>query len=333
MSEPINVAVIGLGRAGSHHARTFQRIPGVRLVAVCDTAASLLDPFTAQGAVKGYTDYDALLAHPGLDAVSIVLPDNAHVDAVEKALAAKKHILLEKPLASNLADAKRIAAAAKGYDRVFMVGHLVRYEARYAGAKEELRTGRIGEIIHMAFRRNSSVAGAMRYKSYTDLDMHVMVHDIDLANWFVDAPLVKVYARARSLRLASQGVKDTILAIGEYANGTLVSWEASWALPENVHLELDDKAEVVGTQGVIYIDSCEKGLNVVSPQGVRFPDTRHWPEVNGQVGGAMLDELCHFTLCIRDNARPLSGVSEALAAIEVADAVRRSYTTGREVRL
>lgn len=103
----IKVGVIGVGQMGTYHAQIYQKLPQVELVALCefnDTRRERLK--TEFPGVALYKDYKDLLADNSIEAVSIVLPDNLHREAVELAVKANKHILLEKPLAKELEDGK-----------------------------------------------------------------------------------------------------------------------------------------------------------------------------------------------------------------------------------
>src|SRR5512143_1613818 len=122
----VAVGVIGLGRAGIKHAQVYHRMPGVALTAVCDLDAARAREAGERFGCRVFADYRDLLGDPAVEAVSIVLPDDSHLEASRAAVAAGRHILLEKPLASTLADARAICSLAEGYRPVFMVGHTLR---------------------------------------------------------------------------------------------------------------------------------------------------------------------------------------------------------------
>ena len=332
MSEPLRVGVIGLGRAGEKHARAFSRVPGVTVSALCDANRERLGALTASLGARGYADYRELLADPSVDAVSIVLPDDRHRDVTLAAIRASKHVLLEKPIASRLDEGREIAEAARGYPKTFMVGHLLRFDARHTLARDAVAAGEIGRIIHVACRRNSTITGAAMYRSHnTDTPIHLMVHDVDYINWIVGAPASRVFAKGRQLLLKEWGMQDTILATVEYQDGTLAALEACWVLPAGSPTGLDDRMEIVGEKGAIYLSSSDEGVHVVTPSGTSYPDSVHWPDVNGQVSGALLDEVMSFVRCVTRGERPMVGAEDALKALQVVDAIQRSLAEGREV--
>jgi predicted dehydrogenase len=330
----LRIGVIGLGRAGEKHARVYARMPGVTVRALCDTDAPRRDALCRAVGAVGVSDWRELLADPGIDAVSIVLPDGMHREAALAALKAGKHVLLEKPIASTLEDGRAIAEAARGYGKTFMVGHLLRFDARHTMARDAVAAGDVGRIVHVSCRRNSTITGAAMYRGHrTDTPLHLMIHDIDYVNWIMAAPASTVFARGRQLLLKDWGMHDTVLATIQYADGALAAIESCWILPESSPTGLEDRMEIVGEKGVIHLGGSDEGVRMATAAGASWPDSLHWPEVNGNPGGALLEELLHFVACATGAARPLVGAAEALQALVVADAISRSLREGREISL
>lgn len=332
--EKLRVGVIGIGQMGMQHAKIYKKIPFVELRAVCEKNKEKLDRAVREFQCAGYDDYRALLDDPEIDAVSIVLPDNMHLDAVEYAVSRHKHILLEKPLAKELADGKRIYELVIGYDKVFTVGFLLRYDPRFCAVKQALDEGRLGEIIHLYCRRNSPIVGPRRYIGASNLSMHVMIHDIDYINLFMGGPPVKVFAKSRSVRLREYGMDDVIYALATYPGGAIACMEACWVLPENSPTIIDDKVELVGTKGVAYVDSCDSGVRFVEENGrILYPDSRHWYDSNGSTSGDLSEELFAFVSDVVSGKSSIVTPRQALDSLRVVDAIERSLREGREVEL
>jgi len=331
MEKGLKVGVIGMGQMGTHHARIYRKLPLVELAGISET-----NPERLKGAVKefgcpGYGDYHDLLADPAIGAVSIVLPDNMHRECVEAAVRQGKHILLEKPLAKELADGEAMYRILADYDKVFTLGFLLRYDPRFSAVKAALDEGALGEIIHMYCRRNSPITGPRRYIGASDLSMHVMIHDIDYVNWFMGARPVRVFAKARSVLLKEQAMQDVIYALVTYESGALACLEACWVLPEHSPTLIDDKVELVGTRGAAYIDSCDQGVRIVGDKRIAYPDSRHWPYINGAPAGDLAEELMAFVNAILQGTKPLVTVKEGLETLRVVDAIERSIAEAREV--
>jgi UDP-N-acetylglucosamine 3-dehydrogenase len=309
MNHVVKVGVIGLGQMGQIHARIYRKMS------------------------KAYKHYTEMLADPEIDAVSIVLPDNLHREAVEIAVQNKKHILLEKPLAKELEDGKAMYEITKDYDKVFTVGFLLRFDPRFSMIKRALDEGELGDIIHLYCRRNSPIIGPRRYIGASDLSMHVMIHDIDYINWYMQSEPVKVFAKSRSVLLKEHDMDDVIYAIVTYANGAIACMEACWVLPENSPTTIDDKLELVGTKGVAYVDSCDHGVRFVSDKRIAYPDSRHWYDVNGETSGDLSEQLYAFINNVVSGTKSIITPKEAYDSLRVVDAIERSIAEGKEVEV
>lgn len=141
--------IVGTGGMAAHHAAGFQAIPGVELVAGVDTRPAQLSEFCGRWGIQhGFTSIDEALAWGEFDAVTNVTPDAAHCPTTLPFLAAGKHVLCEKPLATNAADADAMAAAARAAGVVNMVNLSYRNVAALQQAAAMVRAGEIGEIRH-----------------------------------------------------------------------------------------------------------------------------------------------------------------------------------------
>lgn len=333
MNNVLKVGVIGFGQMGQVHAGIYNKLPGVQLAAVCEYNDDGRAKAEKQYGCKTYKDYREMLADPEIEAVSIVLPDNMHREAVEIAVKNNKHILLEKPLAKELSDGEAMYELVKDYDKVFTVGFLLRFDPRFNLIKQSLDAGELGDIIHMYCRRNSPIVGPRRYIGASDLSMHVMIHDIDYVNWFMGCKPVKVYAKARSVLLKEYGMDDVIYALVTYENGAVACLEACWVLPENSPTIIDDKVELVGTKGVVYVDACDNGVRFVTGEHVQYPDSRHWYNCNGAPSGDLSEEITAFIGNIQSGTKSIITPDDALWSLKVVDAIERSIKDGVEVSL
>lgn len=334
MSKQLKVGVIGFGQMGSLHAGIYNKLPGVDLVAICEYSDEKRAEAEKIYGCQTYKHYKDLLENPEIEAVSIVLPDNMHRDAVEMAVANNKHILLEKPLAKELEDGQAMYDILKNYDKVFSLGFLLRYDPRFNMVKQRLDSGELGDIIHLYCRRNSPIIGPRRYIGASNLSMHVMIHDIDYINWYMNCKPVSVIAKSRSVLLKEYDMDDVIYALVTYENGAVACLEACWVLPENSPTIIDDKVEIVGTKGVVYIDSCDNGVKFITTEkGAQYPDLRHWYNCNGAPSGDLAEEILAFVTCILENKKSIVTPEDAIDTLKVVDAIERSIAEGKEVQI
>jgi len=333
MEKSIKTGVIGVGQMGTYHAQIYQSLPQTDLAAICEYDDEKREAAKKAFGCTVYKDYKDLLENREIEAVSIVLPDNLHREAVELAVSNNKHILLEKPLAKELEDGKALYEITKNYDKVFTVGFLLRFDPRFNMIKKALDDGELGEIIHLYCRRNSPITGPKRYIGASDLSMHVMIHDIDYINWYMGCRPMKVFARNRSVLLKENGMSDVIYAIMTYENGAIACLEACWVLPENSPTIIDDKLELVGTKGTAYVDSCDYGVRFITNKKILYPDSRHWYYTNGEVCGDLAEEIRAFINNVSNGTKPVVTAKEAYDSLCVVDAIERSISEEKEVEI
>jgi len=146
----IKIAIVGTGGMAGGHADWFQnKIKGCKVVACCDVLPERVKAFAERFKIPAfYTDMDKMLREEDLDAVSNVTPDRFHAPLSLKAIAKGLHVLCEKPLALNYADAKKMADAAKRKGVINMVNLSYRNSSAIHRAAEMVREGKIGRVIH-----------------------------------------------------------------------------------------------------------------------------------------------------------------------------------------
>jgi len=144
-----------LGFFGEKHTEVLSTMPNIKLLGVCRRSEKPLKEIAAKyKAPNTYTDYRELLANKEIEAVSITTMWEQHLEPTLAALKAGKHVFLEKPMASTVEDCKEIIQATKATDKFFIVGHICRFNPRYAAAKKEISEGAIGRIVSIYARRN-----------------------------------------------------------------------------------------------------------------------------------------------------------------------------------
>jgi len=135
------VALVGLGAMGRNHLRVLSDLDGTELVAVCDQDAAVVDAVSRKHSIPGYTSLVEMLDRERLDAAIVVVPTRFHVDSGVTALEHGLHVLVEKPIASNLEEGRRLIAAAASAHRIFSVGHIERSTPGGRGAAAPDRRG------------------------------------------------------------------------------------------------------------------------------------------------------------------------------------------------
>lgn len=325
--------VLGLGWFGEKHCEALAAIPNVELHAVCTRNPGRLAEVAGKfGAKKTFTDYHAMLADPELESVSITTMWDQHAAPAVAALQASKHVFLEKPMASTVADCDAIVNAANTAKGFFMTGHICRFNPRYAAAKQEIAAGKIGKIISMYARRNLPAWVGATVLDKIGPIIGDCVHDTDLMFWFSGSRAVSAYAQTVKVREhANPDLGQVMYRLGSGASCIL---ESVWCLPDTTPFQIDERLEVVGTEGSISIHDTHPNLMIVDNKGSRCPDTTYWPIIHGQLRGALRDELAYFVNCVASGEKPtVITAEESREAVRACLAAEESARTGQVVHI
>jgi UDP-N-acetylglucosamine 3-dehydrogenase len=327
----VKYAVIGLGWFGEKHCEALAGLPNVELFALCTRRPDRLQQVAQRFGVRHtFTDYRELLANPDLEAVSVVTMWDQHAGPTLAALQAGKHVFLEKPMASTLADCDAIVAAARLARGSFMVGHICRFNPRYAAAKEAIDAGKIGKILSMYARRNIPAWVTADLLNKIGPIIGDGVHDTDLMLWYSGAKVTSAYAQAVNVR----GLRypDLGWTMYRFDSGAVGVLENVWCLPEKTAFQIDERMEIIGTTGSIHIHETHPNFSVCDSDGWHSPDTTYWPQLHGIRAGALREELAYFVRCIQEDCRPtIITPEESRAAVAACLAAEKSATTGSVV--
>lgn len=329
----VKYAVIGLGWFGEKHCEALAGIPNVELYALCTRTVKRLKEVAKRFGVKHtYSDYNELLANPELEAVSVVTMWDQHAAPTLAALKAGKHVFLEKPMASTMADCRAIVKAAHAAKGFFTVGHICRFNPRYAAAKAEIAAGKIGTIVSMYARRNIPAWVTTDILNKIGPIIGDGVHDTDLMLWYSGAKVVSAYAQTVDVR--HKKYPDLGWTMYRFDSGAVGVLEDVWMLPDKTAFQIDERMEVIGTEGSLHVQETCPSLSVCDKDGWHFPDTTYWPELHGLRAGALREELMYFATCVEQGRKPtIITPEESMAAVEACLAAEKSAATGKIVRL
>ena len=329
----IRYAVIGLGWFGEKHCEVIVDLPNAELYALCSRTPARLQAVANRFGVKNaYTDYSALLANPAVDAVSITTNWEQHAAPTLAALQAGKHVFLEKPMASTLEECQAIVDAAYQAPGHFMVGHICRFNPRYAAAKAAIDEGRIGQILFLSSRRNLPRWVVTDILNQVSPLMSDGTHEADLMLWFTGAKVVTAYAQ--TLNVTGKKYPDIGSTLYRFDSGAIGVVETVWYLPDKTAFQIDERMEIIGTEGAISIQDTHPNFSITDKEGWRSADTTYWPVLHGVRSGALREELFYFVDGIQRGQPPsVIRPEEAMAAVEACLAAEQSATTGQIVQL
>ena len=328
----IGVGIIGAGEFAHKHARAIIKNSSTHLIAACRRNEVELTNFINQYNIFGYSDYRELLKNNTIDAVVICTPHHLHHQIATDAAKAGKHILLEKPMAHNLAACDDILKAVKEYQVKFMVGHIIRYMSVFAKAKKLLDEGVIGELVY------ASAHIAKKWDTPNRRDWHynhqqgggmlktVGIHYVDLLTWLYQSTVESVKATVSNPFFRKEA-DDAAVIFLNFTNGksgllTSTGFKRGAPIFEVV---------ITGTKGIIKADLFN---------GLTLGQDEKWQEICSPVKPgvdveeeALVLEWQDFSEKILTCGEPSISGDYGRHIIEIVDGAILSSMKGREVLL
>lgn len=225
------VALVGYGYWGNNLARNLQAAPNIELVAISDADSDQRD--RAARAFPGAEvapDFDALLGRVDVDAVVIATPAGTHAEYAVRALESGRHVLIEKPLATNRRDGVRIVETAEAVQRIAMVGHTFLYSTAVRHLRGLVVSGELGQVQYVYSQRLS----LGRIRRDCDALWNFAPHDISILLYLMGERPVEVSAAGFSF--INQGIDDVCFASLRFESGTGANIHVSWIDPRKVRL-------------------------------------------------------------------------------------------------
>ena len=334
----IRVGIVGVG-IGRLHAMGYKKCSDVEIRAFCDIdktrAESCAKEFEARDV---YTDYKEMLKDEEIDAISVCTPNVLHAPIAIAAFEAGKHVICEKPIATNAAEGKAMVAAGKKSGKIFMMGFNNRFRGDTQHLKKCIENGDLGDIYYaktgwLRRRGTPQIGGWFTTKAMSgggpliDLGVHVL----DLTLWLMGNPkpvyvFGSSYAAFAPQRAKEAGgtydVEDLAVGMVRLENGGTIVVEASW---ESYVEKEKIYSQLMGTKG-----------------GAELEPLRIYTDIGGQSANTQLQhpdqqghefEIIHFVECIRENKTPLATGEHGLHIQQILDAIYESTVTGKGVEI
>lgn len=334
MDTKLKMAVVGAGTWGENHIQIYQSHPFAQVVAVCDAnfekARALGERY---GIEKVYGDYNEMLKSSGCDALAIVTPDFAHADIACAAAAAGKHMLIEKPLATRREDVFRMTEAIEKSGVRAMVDLHNRWSPPYHAAHLAVERGVIGEVYSAYMRLNDIkwvATDLLPWAASSSILWFLGSHSLDTLRWFFQDEVKRVYSVSRSGLLKGMGVDtvDTYLTTLEFKNGGIAQMENGWITPNGNPNVNDMKMNVLGTKGMIAIDTSNHNMiQLYTEQKTTVPDVIVQNHIFGRPKGFAFESIRGFVDCMLDGTPfPISVQDAANTSLAILAIMRSAET-------
>ncbi len=336
--QPLRVGLIGAGRVSAAHLPAYRDYPErVTLAGICDSAVPSAQKLAQSlGHERWWTDVDTFLREADIDAVDILLPHHLHHPVALAALRARKHVLVEKPLATSLADCRELVAAATQAGRTLMVAHMQRFQPGWRSLQAQLTSGRLGIVRHIR------LDAIQNLHDYTEPPhwlydgrragggalISILIHRLDLLRYLA-GEAKRAIAWGRSIDPAFHGAEDYAVGLLELESGATVDLFTTYsaaALPYGEGLWLfTDQAVVHSVPGEgIYERAVPRiAHREATRSGRAFTDLEIEPTTL-PTRDPFVNEILHFADCVRDGTEPLSSGRDNLHTMAIVFALYES---------
>lgn len=311
----LGVAVVGTGFWGKNHARVCKELNSIELVAICDVNAERAKSVAAQFGVKAYTNSTLMMKNEEIEAVNICTWSTSLAKEALKALKAGKHVLVEKPMATNTKQAQKLLEIAEENRLHFTVGFLMRFipgvqHIRKAAANKEL-----GELVCATAKRVSQWPERI---GDVGVIKDTAIHDIDVMRFIFNEDPIAVYAKTGSLR--HRKFEDYAQIMLTYKGGKSAFIESNWITPYKTRT-----LTVTGSDAIMKLDYITQELWIEASKENRQPKFL-WQE-------PLKLELQHFADCITKKEKPIVTGEDGLKALRIAEATLMSSEKNKAVKL
>jgi UDP-N-acetylglucosamine 3-dehydrogenase len=325
----IRVAVVGVGSMGKNHARVYQDLSDVELVAIVDK-----DKATAQNAgrryhVPAYHDICEMVEKEKPEAVSVVVPTQHHFPVVKQLLEAGCHVLVEKPIANSIAESQELVTTAKRLGRILMVGHIERFNPAVIELKSRLEAGELGRVFQIHTRRLGPFPSRIQDVGVV---MDLATHDLDIMRYLTGSEVIRVYSEIKRELHTSQ--EDLFAGILRFEDGTIGILEINWLTPTKIR-----ELYVTGERGMYRVNYITQDLCFFENAESNGSNWSTLSLLRGVSEGMMIQYAIHkqepllaelesFISCVKGNCLHLANGYDAQAALELAEALVDSARIG-----
>jgi len=333
----IRVAVIGAGHWGPNLIRNFHNRMKSEVAWVVDKDEGKLERAKAVfPEVRVSTDARDAIADPSVDAVVVATPTSTHHPLAKAALEAKKHVLVEKPIAANVEHGRELCALAEKTERVLMVGHVFLFNRGITTIKEHIDRGDLGRVYYVSMERTNLGPIRMDVNAAWDLASH----DVSIANYWLNSEPVSVSATAGNW--INEGIADAVFATMRYPDGVLAHLHASWLNPKkarditivgercmltfddmnlNEPLRIYDKQVMEDRTHPMWVDTFASFRASVREGAITIPKIA--------LGEPLKAECEHFLDCVARRKKPPHTAGEdGVAVVRILEALERSMNRG-----
>lgn len=334
----IKTAVVGVGIYGRHHINAYLNNPEVELIAVCDSDPERCDSVANELDLPGYASLRALLDKEDVDVISIATSDPYHKEPALQAIAKGKHVLIEKPLATSVADCRDIIDAAERHGVTIGVDFHKRWDPATIRVRMATQEASAGNIIRGYISMDDVIAVPTTWLGWSAQSSPVWFlgsHCFDLVRYISGQEVKSVYAVGQKRLLATRGIDtwDSVQSTLLMEDGSSWVVENGWVLPDGFPKDNDGRIAIVCDNAYIRSNSQDRGLQIVTPERTKTPNSYFITYRDNVASGFGIDPINDFIKAVKNGTPYTATANDGLQASRICEAVHKSLVSGKPVAL
>ena len=328
MTKPVRVAVVGCGYWGPNLIRNFRSLPDCHLSDLCDVSTSRLKHLKSlYPDITTHVSFEDMLSGRELDAIVVATPVHLHHKLALQSLGAGKHVMIEKPMASSVAQCEELTSLARQKKTTLMVGHTFLYSSHVRRIKEIIKAGDIGDILYISSRR----LNLGLFQKDINVVWDLAPHDISIIQYLMEEMPEAVNCQGNAH--VTKGIEDISNMTLSFASGRYATVQTSWLDPRKVR-----EMTIVGSKRMIVYDDLEP-LHKIKIYDQRVEKPPHYDSFSefqyayhyGDIyipyvkqDEPLKIECRHFLDCIRTGDSPLTSADQGTGVVQILEAASQS---------
>lgn len=334
MKGTLNVAVVGAGLWGRTHLMAYRQHPRVLLKRVCDVNFERAQKAAQEFGGVACTDYHEVAQDDQIDAVSVATPDFLHCEVVVALLKAGKHVLVEKPLATDINEARAMVQAARASGKHLSVDFHNRWNPPVVAAKERIQSGLFGKPVMASARLANTLMVPRQMLSWAGRSgpqWFLFPHIVDMICWLFERKARQVTAYGHKGVLQSMGIDayDAVQALVQFEDCS-ATFETAWIIPETWPQVVDFQVTLFGSKERIGLVPLAASVDVAGEKHL-WPITGAQQEIHGALVGWQYLPIWHFADSLLAGRAPMCPAEEGFHNTAIICAMEQSIERGGPV--
>jgi len=332
----VRVGIVGAGIRGRMYANIVRQLPGCRLAGVCDVSEAARRTAEGELSAPSFAEAAEMCRSVSPEVVVVATPDFAHVEPALAAAGAGANLLIEKPLATSVEDARCICQAVAKAGVAAMVAFENHWNPPLSAMKAAAAAGELGRIVSCNSQLDDRIDVPTEMNAWlgkSSVGWFLMSHSVELAGWIAGQRPVRVWARGTKDILKRRGLDtyDSIHSVIEFDGGMVGSFSSCWVLPRSIPLIFQFRHEMVGTSGAMRADLTDQMLH-------KATDVYEHPStigvtMKGALASPPAQMFSQFIEDLSSPAAPARTLEDGLLNVAAITAIHRSIETGMAVEI